>query len=120
MMPSRSRRIDSPESENAMEVPRKQGKFQSDTKNKSPLESSLRSNNALMKKISCYKLERYEQKQEETLQKMANKGTLIEEVHPEEMKRNINLLDKINNIDEDCLEDEQEISDINIETAENA
>ncbi|KAL2743798.1 piggyBac transposable element-derived protein 4-like [Vespula maculifrons] len=30
---------------------------------------------------------------------------------------NINLLDKINNIDEDCSEDDQEISDINIETA---
>lgn len=44
---------------------------------RSPLESSLWSNNALIKKISCYKLERCEQKQEETLQKMANKGTLI-------------------------------------------
>lgn len=47
-----------------------------------------------MKKISCYKLERYEQKQEETLQKMANKGTLIEEVHPEEMKRFVNAFPK--------------------------
>nr|KAF7400235.1 hypothetical protein H0235_015972 [Vespula pensylvanica] len=28
MMPGRSRRIDLPESENAMEVPREQGKFQ--------------------------------------------------------------------------------------------
>lgn len=33
--------------------------------------------------------------------------------------RNINLLDKINNIDEDCSEDDQEVSDIDNDTAEN-
>ncbi|XP_043256442.1 uncharacterized protein LOC122399666 [Colletes gigas] len=33
--------------------------------------------------------------------------------------KNINLLDKINNIDEDCSEDDQEVSDFDDDTAEN-
>jgi hypothetical protein len=33
--------------------------------------------------------------------------------------RNINLLDKINNIDEDCWEDEQEVSDFDNDRTEN-
>jgi hypothetical protein len=33
--------------------------------------------------------------------------------------RNINLLDKINNIDDDCSEDDQEVSDFDNDTAEN-
>ncbi|KAK9503825.1 hypothetical protein O3M35_010300 [Rhynocoris fuscipes] len=33
--------------------------------------------------------------------------------------RNINLLDKINNIDEDCSKDDQEVYDIDDDTAEN-
>jgi hypothetical protein len=33
--------------------------------------------------------------------------------------RTINLLDKINNTDEDCSEDDQEVSDFDNDTAEN-
>jgi hypothetical protein len=33
--------------------------------------------------------------------------------------RNINLLDEINNIDEDCSEDDQEVSDFDNDTVEN-
>jgi hypothetical protein len=33
--------------------------------------------------------------------------------------RNINLLDKINNIDEDCSEDDQKFSDFHNDTVEN-
>jgi 3-dehydroquinate dehydratase len=42
-------------------------------------------------------------------------------IHPQKCRhsRNINLLDKINNIDEDCSEDDQEVSDFDNDTAEN-